>query len=144
MKALFKTIVAAIVLLIVLLITITVIAPMLGIALPNYFQARNMALVARGGPVEMYSSWQVPSVIWLSGLLGFLTIVLLPILLLAAVIRLLSPRKKDKLKSEETQLMQEIYSGLSRMEKRVESLETILLEKRRADDYSSYGVGSHY
>lgn len=38
-------------------------------------------------------------------------------------------RRRDSTTSEETQLMQEIYRGLQRMEQRVEALETILIEK---------------
>ena len=33
--------------------------------------------------------------------------------------------------AEETKMIQEIYTGLSRMEERVEALETILLDKER-------------
>ena len=40
-------------------------------------------------------------------------------------------RKSRKLQSEETRMIQEIYQGLSRMEKRVESLETIILDHDR-------------
>ena len=35
---------------------------------------------------------------------------------------------------DETRMMQEIYHGLSRMEKRVEALETILLDRARQAD----------
>ena len=38
-------------------------------------------------------------------------------------------RKSRKLQSDETRMIQEIYQGLSRMEKRVESLETIILDR---------------
>ena len=38
-------------------------------------------------------------------------------------------RKGLQLNSQETKIMQEIYQGLSRLDKRVESLETILLDK---------------
>jgi phage shock protein B len=37
-------------------------------------------------------------------------------------------RKGQRLQAEEARMIQEIYQGLSRMEKRVEALETILLE----------------
>lgn len=43
------------------------------------------------------------------------------------------PRQSDH---EEARIMQEIYQGLSRMEDRVESLETIILEKE--EDRSHY------
>lgn len=35
--------------------------------------------------------------------------------------------------AEETKMIQEIYQGLSVMEKRIETLETLLLEKERKD-----------
>ncbi|MCP4667989.1 MAG: phage-shock protein [Deltaproteobacteria bacterium] len=40
-------------------------------------------------------------------------------------------RKSRKLQSDETRMIQEIYHGLLRMEKRVESLETIILDHDR-------------
>jgi phage shock protein B len=36
-------------------------------------------------------------------------------------------------RAEETRMIQEIYRGLTRMEQRVEALETILLEKEKKD-----------
>lgn len=43
--------------------------------------------------------------------------------------------KKDKQAStEETRMIQEIYHGLSRMEERVEALETILIERTKKDE----------
>ena len=42
--------------------------------------------------------------------------------------------KKDrKTHDEETQMIQDIYHGLSKMEERVEALETILIERRKKD-----------
>jgi phage shock protein B len=43
-------------------------------------------------------------------------------------------RKGRGTETEETRMIQEIYRGLSRMEERVEALETILLEKKRKDE----------
>jgi len=40
-------------------------------------------------------------------------------------------QRGSKLDTDETRLMQEIYQGLSRMEERVEALETILLDRER-------------
>jgi hypothetical protein len=42
-------------------------------------------------------------------------------------------RKSQKSQAEETRFIQEIYQGLSRMEERVESLETILLDREKKD-----------
>jgi len=42
-------------------------------------------------------------------------------------------RKGQKLETEETKVIQQIYQGLSRMEERVEALETIILDHERKD-----------
>jgi phage shock protein B len=42
-------------------------------------------------------------------------------------------RKKQKYQADEARMIQEIYQGLSRMEERVESLETILLDSDKKD-----------
>lgn len=42
-------------------------------------------------------------------------------------------RKGQKFQAEETKMIQEIYQGLSRMEERVEALETIILDRDRKD-----------
>ncbi len=42
--------------------------------------------------------------------------------------------KKDrKTQDEETRMIQDIYHGLSKMEERVEALETILIERKKKD-----------
>lgn len=42
--------------------------------------------------------------------------------------------KKDrKARDEETRMIQDIYHGLSKMEERVEALETILIERKKKD-----------
>jgi phage shock protein B len=43
-----------------------------------------------------------------------------------------SLRKREKLDAGETQIIQEIYQGLSKMDKRIESLETLILDADRA------------
>jgi phage shock protein B len=45
----------------------------------------------------------------------------------------ISPEQSHQLRAEETRLMQELYQGLSRMEERVEALETILLDRKRKE-----------
>ena len=43
--------------------------------------------------------------------------------------------KKDKKnQADETRMIQEIYHGLSKMEERVEALETILIERQKKDN----------
>lgn len=43
-----------------------------------------------------------------------------------------SLRKREKVDAGETQIIQEIYQGLSKMDKRIESLETLILDADRA------------
>jgi phage shock protein B len=45
----------------------------------------------------------------------------------------LSAKHNNQLQAEETRLMQEIYQGLSRMEERVEALETLLFDRQRKE-----------
>ena len=42
-------------------------------------------------------------------------------------------RKGQKLETDEAKVIQQIYQGLSRMEERVEALETIILDRERKD-----------
>jgi len=42
-------------------------------------------------------------------------------------------RKSQHSQAEESKMIQEIYQGLSRMEKRAEALETIILDRERKD-----------
>jgi phage shock protein B len=46
-----------------------------------------------------------------------------------------SQKSRDR-QAEETRMIQEIYNGLSKMEKRVESLETILMDRYGKDKHS--------
>jgi phage shock protein B len=45
-------------------------------------------------------------------------------------------RKGQKVQTQEARMIQEIYQGLSRMEARVEALETIILDRERKDHES--------
>ena len=42
-------------------------------------------------------------------------------------------RKGQKIQADEAEVIQQIYQGLSRMEKRVEALETIILDRERKE-----------
>ncbi len=42
-------------------------------------------------------------------------------------------RQGQKFQAEEARMIQEIYQGLSRMEERVEALETIILDRERKE-----------
>jgi phage shock protein B len=45
----------------------------------------------------------------------------------------ISPEQSKQLQAEETKLIQELYQGLSRLEERVEALETILFDQDRKE-----------
>jgi phage shock protein B len=47
------------------------------------------------------------------------------------ILKGIPPQQSKQLRAQETKLMQEIYQGLSRMQERVEVLETILLDRQR-------------
>ena len=42
-------------------------------------------------------------------------------------------RKGQKIQADEAEVIQQIYQGLSRMEERVEALETIILDRERKE-----------
>ena len=42
-------------------------------------------------------------------------------------------KKEKQTRTDETQMIQDIYHGLSKMEERVEALETILIERQKED-----------
>lgn len=42
-------------------------------------------------------------------------------------------KKEKQTQAEETKMIQDIYYGLSKMEERVEALETILIERQKKD-----------
>ncbi len=68
---------------------------------------------------------------------GVLLIVITLGLLLMFIIRALGAggifRRDKQADAEEARMIQEIFNGLSRMEERVEALETILSERRKKD-----------
>ena len=45
-------------------------------------------------------------------------------------------RQGERLRAEEAAQMQTLYQGLSRMEERIEALETLLLERDKREDYT--------
>jgi phage shock protein B len=53
------------------------------------------------------------------------------ILLAIRIIRGGATSRDPKAQADETRVIQEIYQGLSRMEERVEALETILIEREK-------------
>lgn len=67
------------------------------------------------------------------GLVLALAIVGSTILIAVKIIKGGFSRKGQDAQAEEARMIQEMYQGLSRMEKRVEALETILLDKERKD-----------
>ena len=69
----------------------------------------------------------------LMGVLVLAAVVILPIMLVGALMKR-SERRERGATGEEAELMQALYQGLTRLESRVESLETILLSKDSRGD----------
>jgi phage shock protein B len=71
----------------------------------------------------------------------FGSIVALAALVCGTVLAMIKTRREGlstggkKARSDEAALIQELYQGLSRMEKRIEALETILMEGQGKDGY---------
>ena len=64
----------------------------------------------------------------------FGTVVLIPAIIGGTIllsIRLLKGKTSRKDQADDSKIIQEIYQGLSRMEERVEALETILLDREK-------------
>lgn len=61
----------------------------------------------------------------------FLVIICSTIIIVIKILKGGASPKGQKEHSDEAKMIQEIYQGLARMEDRVESLETILLERER-------------
>ena len=68
-----------------------------------------------------------------SGIVLALAVIGSTILMAIKIIKGGLSRKKQKYQADEARMIQEIYQGLSRMEERVESLETILLGGDKKD-----------
>ena len=68
-----------------------------------------------------------------SGIVLALAVIGSTILMAIKIIKGGLSRKKQKYQADEARMIQEIYQSLSRMEDRVESLETILLDGDKKD-----------
>ena len=71
----------------------------------------------------------------IAGIMIVFIVIAIPLIIIAGaillgikIIRGRAPSKDPKDQADETRIIQEIYQGLTRMEKRVEALETILIE----------------
>ena len=67
------------------------------------------------------------------GLIMALAVIGATILAVIKIFRGGVSRKSQKLETDEAGIIQEIYQGLSKMEARVEALETLLLDRERKD-----------
>jgi phage shock protein B len=70
------------------------------------------------------------------GLILALAIIGSTILIVAKIIKGGASPKGQRTETEETRMIQAIYQGLSRMEERIEALETIILDQKRKDRIS--------
>ena len=77
-------------------------------------------------------SWIICAVVIL-GLLIPLFVLALPVVVIWAVVRLAGPRRSKGAAPEDTRIIQEIHQGLTKMEERIESLETILVDRAEND-----------
>ena len=68
-------------------------------------------------------------IVVMGGLLALCIICVTLCLLFAICLRILRGKKSKNKDADETKMIQEIYQGLSKMEDRIDSLETILLSK---------------
>ena len=72
-------------------------------------------------------------------LLILFIVVGLPVICLTWIVKMRlegSPRRSKKKDAEETKIIQEVYQGLNKMEKRIDALETILLEQEEKQKMS--------
>jgi phage shock protein B len=69
----------------------------------------------------------------LGSILVILAIIPVTILLIIRLFKGGISRSDRKKQAEEAKMIQEIYQGLSRMEERVDALETILLDREKED-----------
>jgi phage shock protein B len=67
----------------------------------------------------------------IGGLLVTGLVVLLPVLIVSMVLRAKGKSSKGAMNQEELRLVQQIHASLADMERRIEALETILLERFR-------------
>jgi phage shock protein B len=70
----------------------------------------------------------------IGGIVIALTIIGSTILIAIKILKGGLSRKGQGAQTQEARMIQEIYQGLSRMEERVEALETILMERERKDE----------
>lgn len=107
----------------------------MAVVLPNLFQPSSRVVFSTP-PMHGLDGWNQPTMLQTqaSWFRVFTTGGMLLLLLLAGVAVLVvflrrGPRGIHPVQGEEARIMQEIYQGLSRLERRVEALETILLER---------------
>ncbi|NLD35737.1 MAG: phage-shock protein [Desulfatiglans sp.] len=72
------------------------------------------------------------AVVVLGIVLIFFVVICSTIVIMVKMLKGGASSKGQKANGDEARMIQEIYQGLARMEERVESLETILMERERA------------
>ena len=106
-----------------LLLVVAVLSMVVAIGLPNLLASGAELRSAHGGGITI--SVFLVAVVLMLGLMGIG-------IAWAAAFALRKPTRQEKqIDGEETQIVQEVYRGLANMEKRIESLETILLDRAR-------------
>ena len=115
------------------LIGVAVFGMILAIAIPNLMSATGA--VPRGAPIHPFSDPVLEGILVpIVGIIAGL-IVVMAVLAVVALKIFKGPATAQKgapnLDVEQTRIVQEIYQGLSHMERRIESLETLLLDRNR-------------
>jgi len=68
------------------------------------------------------------------GIAPFAMPVLLAAIVAFTIVAIVYARRGDRLSEEDGQLMQDLFHGFSEMERRIETLETLLLEREGKDN----------
>jgi phage shock protein B len=132
MRALVQLVMVMVIGFMALLVVLTVagvfmaiLLPSLGVAIPELGRELGYSPNQGMDPIASVFVGLVP-------LVGFALMLLFCLCVVAFVMRMVGrepSRAKAKDAMEETRLIQELYHGMSRMEKRIESLETLLLDR---------------
>ncbi len=133
-----------------LVFAVFIIAPILltlaAVAVPNLYRSR---ILAHEVPVIQPYALYGNAAWWQDVALGLTVMVVLAGLFVClgiAAWRLLAgqtARSTERFAMEESRIMQDIYRGLTRLETRVESLETLLLDRPHARSvHSEHGIGN--
>ncbi|MBN2311872.1 MAG: hypothetical protein JXR94_23030 [Candidatus Hydrogenedentes bacterium] len=130
MSCLGRCILIGLLLLVCIPVALSVILSVASIAVPSVAHSYGEAITDLTG-LQRNSAFLIPA--FGLSLAPFLFL----ILVIYALVRLLkseapTSREKADMNADESRMIQELYNGFSRMEDRIEALETILIDRQRA------------